>query len=392
MKLLYFTIQINMLGGLAKIVIDKINWLVDHGYDVTLCNIERLEVVPAYPIDSRVKLVRGDISTEPGGALTRLKGVVGAIRRTKEIIEQEQPDVVINAHCPLVTWILPWITGHSTWLSSFCAHRSALIIEMHQSRQGLEVFNRQFMGAFSRWLHRWSIRWIYSKYDKFVVLTNGDREAWNTKNCITIPNFATVKTSLGSRLSSQDEWHQIVLLARLMPQKRIDLMIKVWAKLAKDFPDWHVKVLGDGLLRDELVKLAKELEVEDSFLMPGAVNDVNAELESSDILCLTSEYEGFGIVLIEAMMKHVPVMAFEYVGVHDIINDGEDGFIVPFGDIDRYAERLRLLMESPAERERLADNVLISVKKFDKEHVMQQWVNLFEKNNMDDRNSKKIPC
>ena len=61
MKLLYFTIQINMLGGLAKIVIDKINWLVDHGYDVTLCNIERLEVVPAYPIDSRVKLVRGDI-------------------------------------------------------------------------------------------------------------------------------------------------------------------------------------------------------------------------------------------------------------------------------------------------------------------------------------------
>ena len=390
MKLLYFTIQINMLGGLAKIVIDKINWLVDHGYDVTLCNIERLEVVPAYPIDSRVKLVRGDISTEPGGALTRLKGVVGAIRRTKEIIEQEQPDVVINAHCPLVTWILPWITGHSTWLSSFSAHRSTLIIEMHQSRQGLEVFNRQFMGAFSRWLHRWSIRWIYSKYDKFVVLTNGDREAWNTKNCITIPNFATVKTSLGSRLSSQDERHQIVLLARLMPQKRIDLMIKVWAKLAKDFPDWHVKVLGDGLLRDELVKLTRELEVEDSFLMPGAVNDVNAELESSDILCLTSEYEGFGIVLIEAMMKHVPVMAFEYVGVHDIINDGKDGFIVPFGDIDRYAERLQLLMESPAERERLADNALISVKKFDKEHVMRQWVILFENLSMREKNCKNL--
>lgn len=386
MKLLYFTIQINMLGGLAKIVIDKINWLVDHGYDVTLCNIERLDVVPAYPIDSRVKLVRGDISTEPGGALTRLKGVVGAIRRTKEIIKQESPDVVINAHCPLVTWILPWITGQSTWLSSFSAHRSALIIEMHQSRQGLEVFNRQFMGAFSRWLHRRSIRWIYSKYDKFVVLTNGDREAWNTKNCITIPNFATVKTSNGSRLSSQVKQHQIVLLARLMPQKRIDLMIKVWAKIAKDFPEWHVKVLGDGLLRDELVKLARELDVEDSFLMPGAVNDVNAELESSDILCLTSEYEGFGIVLIEAMMKHVPVMAFEYIGVHDIINDGEDGFVVAFGDVDRYAKRLRLLMENPAERVRLADNALISVKKFNKEYVMQQWVNLFENLSMREKN------
>ena len=82
-------------------------------------------------------------------------------------------------------------------------------------------------------------------------------------------------------------------------------------------------------------------------------------------------------------MKHVPVMAFEYVGVHDIINDGEDGFVVPFGDTDRYAERLRLLMESPAERERLADNALISVKKFDKEHVMQQWVNLFSLHTID---------
>ena len=138
------------------------------------------------------------------------------------------------------------------------------------------------------------------------------------------------------------------------------------------------------------MKLAKELEVEDSFLMPGAVNDVNAELESSDILCLTSEYEGFGIVLIEAMMKHVPVMAFEYVGVHDIINDGEDGFVVPFGDTDRYAERLRLLMESPAERERLADNALISVKKFDKEYVMRQWVILFENLSMREKNCKNL--
>lgn len=396
MKLLYFTIQINMLGGLAKIVIDKINWLVDHGYDVTLCNIERLEVVPAYPIDSRVKLVRGDITTTPGGLLTRLKGVMGAIKRTKEIIAQERPDVIVNAHCPLVTWILPWIAGHTTLLSKLSPMHPALIVEMHQSRQGLEVFNRQFMRPFARWVHRWSIRWIYSKYDKFVVLTNGDREAWNTKNCVTIPNFATVEVK--PQPSTQEESsasaparHQIILLARLMPQKRIDLMIEVWARLAKDFPGWHVKVLGEGMLREDLEHQAHSLGVADSFLLLGAVKDVNAELEASDILCLTSEYEGFGIVLIEAMLKRVPVMAFEYVGVHDIINDGEDGFVVPFGDTDRYAERLRLLMESTAERERLADNALISVKKFDKEHVMQQWVNLFEKNNMDDRNSKKIP-
>ena len=369
MKLLYFTIQINMLGGLAKIVIEKINWLVAHGYDVTLCNIERLDVVPAYTIDSRVKLVRGDISTVPGGALTRLKGVLGAVKRTREIIEQERPDVIVNAHCPLVTWIIPWVSG-----------KIPTIIEMHQSRQGLEVFNKQFMDAFSRWLHRWSIRWIYSKYDKFVVLTNGDREAWDTKNCITIPNFSSIKkteSAQGSRFKVQSSKHQIIMLARLMPQKRIDLMIEVWAKLAKDFPNWQVKVLGDGMLKEELESVVEMLGVKDSFLLPGGVNNVTSELENSDILCLTSEYEGFGIVLIEAMLKGIPVMAFEYVGVHDIIENGADGYVVPFGDVDAYAERLRELMTSQELREKFSSRAMESVKKFDKEWVMNMWVELF---------------
>lgn len=396
MKLLYFTIQINMLGGLAKIVIEKINWLVAHGYDVTLCNIERLDVVPAYPIDPRVKLVRGDISTVPGGALTRLKGVLGAVKRTREIIEIESPDVIVNAHCPLVTWLLPWVSG-----------KIPTIIEMHQSRQGLEVFNQQFMGAFSRWLHRWSIRWIYGKYDKFVVLTNGDREAWNLKNCVVIPNFSSIKEShtdlteltdiktinianydnCSNKISvksvssvrelNEREKKQIIVLARLMPQKRIDLMIEVWAKLAKKFPNWQVKVLGDGMLKEELEQKVERLGVKDSFFLPGGVKDVTSELENSDILCLTSEYEGFGIVLIEAMLKGIPVMAFEYVGVHDIIENGVDGYVVPFGNVDAYADRLRELMTSEVLREKLRTRALESVKKFDKERVMNMWVELF---------------
>ena len=392
MKLLYFTIQINMLGGLAKIVIEKINWLVAHGYDVTLCNIERIDVVLAYPIDPRVKLVRGDISTVPGGALTRLKGVLGAVKRTREIIEQERPDVIVNAHCPLVTWIIPWVSG-----------KIPTIIEMHQSRQGLEVFNQQFMGAFSRWLHRWSIRWIYGKYDRFVVLTNGDREAWNLRNCVVIPNFSSISahtekkahTELTdstdfktnnykesdkiseSSVSSVRNKHQIIMLARLMPQKRIDLMIEVWATLAKDFPNWQVKVLGDGMLKEELVQKVERLGVKDSFFMPGGVKDVTSELENSDILCLTSEYEGFGIVLIEAMLKGIPVMAFEYVGVHDIIENGVDGYVVPFGDVDAYADRLRDLMISEDLREMFRTRALESVKKFDKERAMNMWVEQF---------------
>lgn len=370
MKLLYFTIQINMTGGLGRIVIDKINWLADHGYDVTLCNIERLDVKPAYPVDERVKLVRGDISTEPGNAFTSLKGVLKAIGRVKEIIAQENPDIIVNAHCPLVTWILP-----------FVAKKTPKIVEIHQSRQGLDVFDRRYLGAFSRWLHRWSVRWIYSLYDKFVVLTNGDKNAWHNRNTVVIPNFTNYSELKENTLSCLDD-KQILLIARIVPQKRIDLMIRVWEKLHKKYPDWKVKVLGGGEYGSSYEKKMREMiaerGMENSFLMPGAVPDVEEELLKSSILCLTSEYEGFGIVLIEAMLKGVPVMAFRYVGVDDIIEDGADGCIVPFGDVDAFAVKLSALMESKEKRKRLRDNALTNVKKFDKQSVMHQWEKLFE--------------
>lgn len=386
MKLLYFTIQINMVGGLARIVIDKINWLVDKGYDITLCNIEALDVKPAYPIDPRVKLIRGDIQTKPGGILTRAKGVMGAVNRTKEVIQQVKPDIIINAHCPLVTWIL-----------LFVCRDIPKLVEIHQSRQGLEVFDRQFMSPMARWIHRHSTKWIYSKYDRFVVLTHGDQESWQCKNCMVIPNFSNFDSGAvrngavllrnaalrkNSKLNTQNsrlKTHQIIMLARLMPQKRIDLMIEVWAKLAKEFPEWSVKVLGEGMLRPQLEEKIRTLGLQKSFLLPGEVKDVTDELEASDILCLTSEYEGFGIVLIEAMAKGIPVIAFEYVGVHDIINDNVDGFIVPFGDVDAYAQKLRQLMTEKDIYERLSTAALSSVHKFDKELVMQKWDKLFQK-------------
>lgn len=368
MKLLYFTIQFSMAGGLARIVTDKVNWLVAHGYEVTICNIEPLEVVPYYPLDERVKLMRGNIATTPGGILTRMKGVLRARKRLSQVIEESRPDIIINAHCPLVTWLLPF------------SHRSIpKVMEIHQSLQGLEVFDRQFMSPMARRLHLWSIRWIYQRYDRFVVLTHGDMAAWGSpSNARVIPNFANFVDGshpLGTDCKTQK---QILLLARLMPQKRIDLMMQVWALLAKDFPDWHVTVLGEGLSRSELEQLRHRLEIEDSFSMPGEVKEVKQELATSDIFCLTSEYEGFGIVVLEAQQMGLPVVAFRYVGVDDLITDGENGYVVPFGDVHAYAERLRRLMSSAEERKRLAENGRASVQKFDKECVMQRWVELFQ--------------
>lgn len=379
MKLLYFTIQFNMSGGLARIVTDKVNWLADHGYEVTICNIEPLDVKPYYPLDERVRLMRGDIQTTPGGILTRMRGVMLAVRRMCAVIDEVRPDVIVNAHCPLVTWLLPWERGFRRILGHKVAGKSiAKVMEIHQSWQGLEVFDRQFMSPVARCLHLRCVRWIYARYDLFVVLTHGDLAAWGTPgNARVIPNFADVanKPPLDGPIVKE---RQILLLARLMPQKRIDLMMKAWALLAGDFPEWHVTVLGEGMERNALERLRSSLGVEQSFLLPGEVKDVRSALAKSEIFCLTSEYEGFGIVVLEAQQMGVPVVAFRYVGVDDLIEDGRDGYVVPFGDVEHLAAKLRHLMENPQERHRLAEQGLASVRKFDKELVMKKWTFLFE--------------
>ena len=371
----------DQVGGVAKIESEKINWLVAHGYEVSVCDIESWEMHPYYPLDERVNFFIGNISTTPGNPFIRLKGVLNAFKRVRNIIRSERPDIIINAHCPLVTWIIPWVAG-----------KIPVVAEMHQSRQGLKVFNQQFMGRFGRWLHRWSIRWIYGRYDRFVCLTNEDRNAWKLNNAVTIPNFSSLslhETNPKDR-SIQRQDHQIIVIARLAPQKRLDLMMQVWQRLYKDFPSWHVKVLGDGFDADRLRIMCKNMGLEESFLMPGAVKDVREELIASDILCLTSEYEGFGIVLIEAMQLGIPVMAFEYLGVHDIIENGKDGYVVPFGDIDAYAEKLRYLMTNEKEQDRLAENAFVSVRRFEKEHVMEKWVSLFDE--LTDHCTSKLKC
>lgn len=369
MKLLYFAININVHGGLAKIVIDKINWLADHGYEVTLCNIENKVIKPAYYLDPRVKLISGNIDTESAKGWHRLSLIIKSIKQIKEIIKQEQPDLIVNAHCPIVTWILPFLQVKKD------KSKIKIITEIHQTRLGLAKFDEYAIESpFLRWAHRWSTRCIYSLYDRFVVLTSHDKNDWNTRNCVVIPNYTSIDAK---SFENQEKEHQILMMARLMPEKRIDYLIKAWSKISKEFPDWRVKVLGEGSMREFLEEGISILGLRKSFLMPGAVNSVESELAKSAIVCLTSEYEDFPISIIEAMTFGVPTVTFEFEGINEIIEDGVEGFIVPKANVSLFASKLKELILSAELREEMGCRAKNNVKRFDKEVIMNSWCNLF---------------
>jgi len=160
-------------------------------------------------------------------------------------------------------------------------------------------------------------------------------------------------------------------------QKRVDLLLKIWAKLEARFPDWSLRLVGDGNDLPANKKLAETLGLRRAFF-EGFQNPENYYREAS-IFCMTSAYEGFGMVLVEsAAFGCVPVAFDSFAAVHDIISDGENGVLVPAFDLDAYAEKLAQLMSDNALRERLAQAALSQIpEKFSPQKIVAKWENLF---------------
>lgn len=159
--------------------------------------------------------------------------------------------------------------------------------------------------------------------------------------------------------------------------KRVDRMMRIWKRVSQKFPDWQLDVLGSGDI-DYFRNLAKKYGIQNinfvGFCNPYEYYDRGA------ILCMTSSTEGWGMVLVEAQSNGVVPMVYNsYASATDIIDDGENGFLVKAFDEDEYVEKLMSLMRDDDMRLRMAESAMVSVRKFDSRKIAQQWIDLFEK-------------
>ena len=193
------------------------------------------------------------------------------------------------------------------------------------------------------------------------------------RKIVAIPNFTTVP-----RQDCAAEKEKVLLFVGRLEngQKRVDLLLKIWAKLEKAFPQWRLEIVGDGPSRGGLEALAGTLGLQrvtfEGFQKP------EKYYRRAPIFCMTSAFEGFGMVLIEAAAFGCVPVAFEsFAAVRDIISDGENGALVPPFDLDKYAETLAALMSDDALRERLAANTAQICEKFAPAKIVDRWEALF---------------
>lgn len=179
------------------------------------------------------------------------------------------------------------------------------------------------------------------------------------------------------RLITGAKKKQILYVGRLeWYQKRVDRLINIWGYLYRDFSDWELIIVGDGPIRQELEQKASKME---RVTFTGW-QDPESFYRDASILCLTSDFEGWGMVLTEAMtFGTIPVVFNSFAAVTDIIEDGESGILVPPFSCRQFARKLRMLMSDEGLRAKMSENCVQSVKRFDIQNVVDQWEEVFKK-------------
>lgn len=174
---------------------------------------------------------------------------------------------------------------------------------------------------------------------------------------------------------------RVIAVGRLDYQKGFDRLIDAWALVQKDgrFADWRLDIFGQGEWKEMLEAKIQTLGIQENTRINTPVRNISAEYAASSMLVMSSHYEGFPMVMVEAMSLGLPVVTFDYqCGPKDIIDHGKNGLLVKEGDIQGLADAMMSLMESPEALGRMSEEARKVTERFSEDKVMGMWVRLYE--------------
>lgn len=353
----------------------KANYFAERfGYDITIILTDGAGKQPYYPLSDKVKVINLDIGFEELWTCSFVKKVLVYLRKQrlfKRKLRAElmrlRPDITISMLRREINFITDIEDG------------SRKIGELHVNKANYRNFEAEDTNIAKRLFARFWMAGLVSKVkrlDRFVVLTDEDLKEWHElDNAISIPDPLSFTPSGRSNLARK----RVIAVGRYCYQKGFDLLLKAWSKVEKECTDWELAVFGMGE-REPYERLADELGIDRSRCrLNGSTRDIEREYTDSSLFVLSSRFEGFGMVIVEAMACGLPAVSFDITcGPGSIISHGEDGLLVPAEDTDKLADAMSSLMKSPEKIKQMADKAVMKSQQYGIDIIAEKWRSLFE--------------
>ena len=209
-----------------------------------------------------------------------------------------------------------------------------------------------------------------------VTLTRQDIPFWQNyaKRIEVIPNMLTITP----KEVKDYKVKRVMSAGRYMSEKGFDMLLEAWHLLPEEFRDWHLYIFGNGD-RSLYQSIVDKYKIGETVHLMSATNDIAEEFSKSSLYVMSSRYEGFGLVLAEAMSCGLPCVSFDCpYGPREIIKDGEDGLLAKYKDIEDLAHKMSLLMSDIDLRSKMGKLAKNSIARYEPETIMSQWINLFQ--------------
>jgi len=376
----YCTPEIYLPGGIERVVSTKCNYFAEKlGYEMYIILTDNPFQPPYYKLSEKVHVVQLDIRYEELWNANILKKVFLYLKKQvkyklllRKYLHIIKPDIAVSCMRREINFITNIHDG------------SKKMAELHINKSSLRRFDASPYDSGPSLLYNKIIPGLWNKnlisklrkLSKFITLSEEDAKNWKElNNVVVIPDPIPCLPEKISDCSAK----RVIAVGRYVPQKGFDILLNIWKKIEDKFPDWELCIYGPGEI-GFYKKIALDLNLKHCKLM-GAVTpeQVNQEFAESSIQVLSSRYEGFGTVIIEAMACGLPSISFACPsGPSDIITDGKDGYLVEPMNQDIFCNKLSLLMANENLRKNMGINARKTAEKYSIENISGCWVALFD--------------
>ena len=366
-------------AGIERILTCKMNYIAQQtSHNVYFVTYEQQDYPLPFPFDSNIYYCPLDIIMPQRNEMTLFKWLKKyfAVRRRfqhqfKQLIKDINPNIVVSTVYSYQILDIIIKTCHKEGVKTIMeSHTQGETVTLSQKFR----YNKFLFNFFSLWdCH---IMRSLKHCNCVITLTKQDTIFWQKFATRTevIPNMLTITP----KIVADYKVKRVISAGRYMSEKGFDMLIEAWSMLQKDFIDWHLYIFGDGE-RSTYQKIVDQYNMQETIHLMPATNDIAEEFSKSSLYVMSSRYEGFGLVLAEAMSCGLPCVAFDCpYGPREIIKDGKDGLLAKYKDVGDLARKLTQLMSNIMLRQSMGEQAIKNIARYNPQTIMSQWINLFE--------------